>query len=199
VSVRAVLNSLIGGLFLLFLIYIYNHRVINTTVFIQEGHVGRLTGNIGSVHRGIKEMDWNHLVGEEVQRILEKEGIDVATSGARIPVTNATIAVALHFDGSEKPCSTGASIGHDGSHASRSMARRWKQEYSSFFPFKWHRDNFTPNLSDYYGFSRVSTTKGFLVLELGEITCDEQMDWLKPKLNQVASKIAHFIIKELKR
>ena len=198
-SVRAVLNSLIGGLFLLFLIYIYNHRVINTTVFIQEGHVGRLTGNIGSVHRGIKEMDWNHLVGEEVQRILEKEGIDVATSGARIPVTNATIAVALHFDGSEKPCSTGASIGHDGSYASRSMARRWKQEYSSFFPFKWHRDNFTPNLSDYYGFSRVSTTKGFLVLELGEITCDEQMDWLKPKLNQVASKIAHFIIKELKR
>jgi N-acetylmuramoyl-L-alanine amidase len=199
VSVRAVLNSLIGGLFLLFLIYIYNHRVINTTVFIQEGHVGRLTGNIGSVHRDIKEMDWNRLVGDEVERILEKEGIDVATSGARIPVTNATIAVALHFDGSEKPCSTGASIGHNGSYASRSMAKRWKQEYSSFFPFKWHRDNFTPNLSDYYGFSRVSATKGFLVLELGEITCDEQMDWLKPKLNQVASKIAHFIIKELKR
>jgi N-acetylmuramoyl-L-alanine amidase len=199
VSVRAVLNLLIGGLFLLFLIYIYNHRVINTTVFIQEGHVGRLTGNIGSVHRGIKEMDWNHLVGDEVKRILEKEGIDVATSGARIPVTNATIAVALHFDGSEKPCSTGASIGHDDSRASRSMARRWKEEYSNFFPFKWHRDNFTENLSGYYGFSRVSATRGFLVLELGEITCDQQMDWLKPKLNQVASKIANFIIKELKR
>ena len=198
-SVRGVFNLLIGGMFLLFLIYIYNHRVINTTVFIQEGHVGRLTGNIGSVHKGIKEMDWNHLVGDEIERILEEKGIDVATSGARIPVTNATIAVALHFDGSEKPCSTGASIGHDGSYNSRSMAKRWKQEYSSFFPFKWHRDNFTPNLSDYYGFSRVSATKGFLVLELGEITCDEQMDWLKPKLNQVASKIAQFIIKELKR
>ena len=198
-SVRAVLNLLIGGLFLLFLIYIYNNRVINTTVFIQEGHVGRLTGNIGSVHRGIKELDWNHLVGVEVERILEKNGIDVARSGARIPVTNATIAVALHFDGSEKPCSTGASIGHDGSPASSSIARRWKQEYSSFFPFKWHRDNFTENLSDYYGFSRVSASRGFLVLELGEITCDKQMDWLKPRLNQVASKIAHFIIKELKR
>jgi N-acetylmuramoyl-L-alanine amidase len=199
VSVKAVLNSLIGVLFLLFLIYIYNHRVINTTVFIQEGHVGRLTGNIGSVHRGIKEMDWNHLVGDEVERILKKEGIDVATSGARIPITNATIAVALHFDGSNKPCSTGASIGHDDSSPSRSMARRWKQEYSEFFPFKWHRDNFTENLSQYYGFSRVSASKGFLVLELGEITCDKQMDWLKPRLNQVASTIAHFIIKELKR
>jgi hypothetical protein len=38
-----------------------------------------------------------------------------------------------------------------------------------------------------------------LVLELGEITCDKQMDWLKPRLKQVASKIAYFIIKELKQ
>jgi len=199
VSVKAVLNSLIGGLFLLFLIYIYNNRVINTTVFIQEGHVGRLTGNIGSVHNGIKESEWNHLVGVEVERVLKKKGIDVVRAGAIIPVTNATIAVALHFDGSESPCSTGASIGHNGSYSSKSMAKRWREEYSNFFPFKWHQDNFTENLSDYYGFSRVSTTKGFLVLELGEITCDKQMDWLKPKLNQVASKIAYFIIKELKR
>jgi hypothetical protein len=79
------------------------------------------------------------------------------------------------------------------------MARRWKKEYSDFFPFSWHRDNFTEDLKNYYGFSRINTTKGFLVLELGEITCDKQMDWLKPKLKQVASKIAYFIIKELKR
>jgi len=168
-------------------------------VFIQEGHVGRLKGNIGSVHKGIKESEWNHKVALEVEKILEEYGVDVARSGARIPVTNATIAVALHFDGSEKPCATGASIGHNGSSASRAMAKRWRETYGAFFPFKWHRDNFTKNLSDYYGFSRVSTTKGFLVLELGEITCDEQMDWLKPKLKEVASKIAHFIIKELKR
>jgi N-acetylmuramoyl-L-alanine amidase len=198
-SVKAVLNWFVGGLFLVFLIAIYNGRVIHTTVFIQEGHVGRLMGNIGSVHKGIKEADWNHIVGQEIERILKKEGIDVATSGAKIPIANATIAVALHFDGSEKPCSTGASIGHNGSYASKSMARRWKQEYSDFFPFTWHRDNFTEDLKNYYGFSRISTTKGFLVLELGEITCDKQMDWLKPKLKQVASKIAYFIIKELKR
>ena len=193
------LNWFIGGLFLVLIVGIYNNRVINTTVLIQEGHVGRLTGNIGSVHKGIKEADWNSLVGKEVERILVKKGIDVARVGAKIPVSNAVIAVALHFDGSNKPCATGASIGHDGSFASRSMARRWKKEYSSFFPFKWHRDNFTENLRDYYGFSRVSATKGFLVLELGEITCDKQMDWLQPRLKEVASTIAHFIIKELNR
>lgn len=198
-SVQSVFNWLIGGLFLLLVIAIYNNRVINTTVLIQEGHVGRIVGNIGSVHRGIKELDWNHLVGEEIERILEKEGIDVERVGARIPIANAVIAVALHFDGSETPCATGASIGHDGSYFSRGMAKRWKREYSSFFPFKWHGDNFTKNLSHYYGFSRINATQGFLVLELGEITCDKQMDWLKPRLKQVASKIAHFIIKELKR
>jgi len=199
VSVRAVFNMLIGGLFLLFLIYIYNHRVVNTTVLIQEGHVGRIIGSTGSVHRGIKESEWNHLVGVEIERILKSRGIDVVRVGASIPVTNTTIAVALHFDGSEKPCSTGASIGHDDSYASRSMARRWKREYRTLFPFKWHQDNFTENLAEYYGFSRVSAIKGFLVLELGEITCDEQMDWLKTRLKQVASKVAYFIIKELKR
>ena len=198
-SVKSIFNWLIGGLFLLLLIAIYNNRVINTTVLIQEGHVGRIVGNIGSVHKGIKELDWNHLVGEEIERILEKKGIDVARVGARIPISNAVIAVALHFDGSETPCATGASIGHDGSYKSRGMAKRWKRTYKSFFPFKWHSDNFTENLSDYYGFSRVNTTKGFLVLELGEITCDKQMDWLKPRLKQVASKIAHFIIKELEQ
>jgi len=198
-STRAVLNWFIGGLFLTFIIVIYNGRVINTTVFIQEGHVGRLIGNTGSEHNGVKESNWNHFVGQEIVRILERKGIDVATSGARIPYANATLAVALHFDGSNRPCSTGASIGHNGSYASRSMARRWKKEYSNFFPFSWHRDNFTKDLKNYYGFTRINTTKGFLVLELGEITCDRQMDWLKPKLRQVASKIAYFIIKELKR
>ena len=198
-SVKSVFNWLIGGLFLLLVIAIYNGRVINTTVLIQEGHVGRTKGNTGSIHNGIKESEWNHLVGKEVERILEKEGIEVLLVGAKIPVANATIAIAIHFDGSNKPCATGASIGHNGSAVSQGLARRWKREYDAFFPFKWHRDNFTENLSNYYGFSRVSASRGFLVLELGEITCDKQMKWLKPKLKQVASKIAHFIIKELKR
>ena len=198
-SVRKVLNSIILGLLLLLIIGIWNSRIINTTVLIQEGHVGRLTGNIGSIHNGIKESDWNQLVGQELERILEKEGIDVARVGASIPISNAVIAVAIHFDGSEKPCATGASIGHNNTASARSLARHWKETYKEFFPFKWHKNNFTKNLRDYYGFSRVNTTKGFLVLELGEITCDKQQKWLKPRLKKVASKIAYFILKELKR
>ena len=198
-SVRAVFGLIIGVLFFLLVMAFFNNKVINTTVLIQEGHVGRTKGNIGSIHNGLIESEWNHIVGKELERLLEKERIDVERIGAKIPITNAVIAVAIHFDGSEKQCATGASIGYNNAPESKAMAKRWRRQYSSFFPFKWHRDNFTKNLSDYYGFSQVQTTKGFLVLELGELTCEKQTDWLQPRLNQVAEKIAHFIIKELER
>lgn len=197
-NVRAVLGIMIGGMIVLLVIGIIKSRVINTTVLIQEGHVGRTKGNIGSVYNGLKEVTWNGIVGKEVERLLEIEGIDVERVGARIPITNATIAIAIHFDGSNNHCATGASIGHNGSYGSRQMAKRWRKQYSNFYPFKWHKDNFTKNLSHYYGYSQVNVTKGFLVLELGELTCTKQTDWLKPRLKQVAGQIANFIIKELK-
>jgi hypothetical protein len=187
------------GMFLLLIIAIWNGRILKTTVLIQAGHVGRITGNIGSIHNGLKESEWNERIAIRVEDVLKKKGIIVDRVGARIPTTDAVIAVAIHFDGSETACLTGASIGHDGSKGSKLLAKNWRKEYGSFFPFKWHRDNFTKNLSDYYGFSKVTTSKGFLVMELGEITCEKQTAWLEPRLGEVAAKIAYFIIKELKR
>jgi len=199
VSTRSVLMILPLSILLLLIIAIWNGRVVNTTVLIQAGHVGRVMGNIGSIHNGLVESEWNQRVAIRVEDILEKHGIITTRVGAKIPITNAKIAIAIHFDGSNNHCATGASIGHDGSEASKRLAKRWRAEYQKFFPFKWHRDNFTKNLSDYYGYSKVSTTKGFLVLELGEITCKEQTDWLEPRLGEVAAKVAYFIIEELKR
>ena len=198
-SERRVLTFLGWGMFVLLFFAIWNSQVINTTVLIQAGHVGRTKGNIGSIHNGLVESKWNERVAIRVEDILKKNGIAVKRVGAKIPSANAVIAVAIHFDGSNKECATGASIGHDGSVGSKILAKNWRREYGNFFPFKWHKDNFTKNLSHYYGFSQVSTSKGFLVLELGEITCRKQTDWLEPKLGQVASKIAYFIIKELKK
>ena len=198
-NARKMLLGLAWGMFLLLAIAIWTSRGVNTTVLIQAGHVGRTSGNIGSIHNGLVESKWNERVAIRVEDILKRKGIRVERVGARIPTTTAVIAVAIHFDGSERTCATGASIGHDGSTASKRLAKHWRAEYGKFFPFHWHRDNFTKNLSHYYGFSKVTTTKGFLVLELGEITCKKQTDWLEPRLGEVAAKIAYFIIKELKR
>jgi len=173
-------------------------RVVNTTVLLQAGHEGRTKGNIGSIHGDLKEVEWNTFVTQEIERELKKQGIDVTRVGAHIPATNTRIAVAVHFDGATKPCSTGASIGYDEEdQKSKRLATHWKEIYQEYFPFKWHRDNFTENLADYYGFDRVNSEKGFLVLELGEITCDEQTRWLQPRLEVIATKVADFIIEEL--
>lgn len=198
-STRKVLMILPLSILIVLIIAIWNGRTVNTTVLIQAGHVGRVTGNIGSIHNGLVESEWNQRVAIRVEDILTKHGIITTRVGAKIPTSNAQIAIAIHFDGSNNHCTTGASIGHDGSVASKALAKRWRAEYSKFFPFKWHRDNFTKNLSDYYGYSKVTTSKGFLVLELGEITCKEQTDWLEPRLGEVAAKVAYFIIEELKR
>lgn len=199
-SERRVLSLIAWGIFALMVYAFWQGRVVNTTVLIQAGHVGRTKGNTGSISaNGLVESKWNEHVAIRVEDILKKKGIRVTRVGAKIPVANAVIAVAIHFDGSANECATGASIGHDGSVEAKRLAKDWREEYSKFFPFKWHKDNFTPNLKHYYGFSRVNATKGFLVLELGEITCKKQTDWLEPKLDEVANKIAYFIIKELKK
>lgn len=197
---KQLFGFLIAGLFILLVVAIYNNRVINTTVLLQAGHEGRTTGNIGSVNGKYKEVDWNILVTKEIEKELKKHDIDVVRVGAKIPITNARLAISIHFDGANKPCSTGASIGYDEDHIhAKKVAQRWKSIYEEYFPFKWHRDNFTKNLSDYYGFSRVNSEKGFLVLELGEITCNKQVAWLEPRLELIAVKVADMIMDELER
>ncbi len=127
-------------------------------------------------------------------------GIDVTRVGADIPFANTQIAVSIHFDGSDSRCSTGASIGYQKEHPkAKRTALRWRKIYKNYFPFRWHKDNFTKNLSDYYGFSRVNSEKGFLVLELGEITCNEQVEWLEPRLDIIATKYLNLLWIELER
>ena len=195
---KKLFGFLIGGLFILLLVAIYKNQVVNTTVLLQAGHEGRTKGNTGSINGVYKEVEWNTFITKEIEKELKKHNIDVTRVGANIPFANARIAIAIHFDGSNRGCSTGASIGYDTEHINaKRTANHWKRIYRDYFPFKWHRDNFTKNLADYYGFSRVNSEKGFLVLELGEITCDEQVEWLEPRLEIISTKIADFIMDEL--
>ena len=197
-TLKGLFSFLIGGIFIALIISIYNNNVVNTTVLLQAGHEGRIKGNIGSINGNLKESTWNSFVTKEIEKELKRHKIDVTRVGADIPITNARVAIAIHFDGTKKPCSTGASIGYDSTHLNaKKLADKWREEYKEYFPFKWHPDNFTENLSNYYGFSRVHTEKGFLVLELGEITCDKQVEWLKPRLELISRKLADMIIEEL--
>jgi N-acetylmuramoyl-L-alanine amidase len=165
------------------------------SVVIQAGHEGRTTGNTGAEGKLYREEEWNILVADEVAKKLKSWKIDVKRMPARVKFTRAKIAVSIHFDGATTPCASGASIGYP-SDDSYDFAQRWKSLYADYFPYKWHKDNFTPNLRNYYGYQWIRAEK-FLLLELGEITCTQQTAWLKPRLKKVAHLVAYAIATEL--
>lgn len=182
-------------LIILLIGYIIYMGVRTTEVVVQAGHEGRLTGNTGAQTKHYKEVVWNILVANEVAKQLQSWGVEVKRVPAKLPLIRANIAVSIHFDSAENVCSSGASIGYE-NNASKIFAQEWKKIYSPYFPFEWHKDNFTDTLSEYYGYKRIRAEK-FLVLELGELTCDKQAKWLKPRLNKIAQLIAYSIAKEL--
>ena len=182
-------------LFIAFILYWGATKPVE--VLIQAGHEGRTTGNTGAVSKLYREEEWNILVADEVARMLRSWHIEVKRMPAKVKFTRATIAVSIHFDGATTACNSGASIGYP-TKASYAFAQRWKSLYKAYYPFKWHADNFTPNLANYYAYHWIRADK-FLLLELGEITCDAQTTWLKPRLKKIAHLIAYAIATELGR
>lgn len=164
-------------------------------VVIQAGHEGRVTGNTGAEGPRYREEQWNIIVADAVTQQLRSWNIGVTRMPAKVTFTKARIAVAIHFDGAKRACYSGASIGYPNTH-SYMFAQRWKKLYSQYFPFYWHQDNFTRNLKQYYAYKWIRAEK-FLVLELGEITCEAQTKWLEPRLKKIAGLIAYSIAKEL--
>jgi N-acetylmuramoyl-L-alanine amidase len=191
-NITALTISIIILIAIAFAIYWSYQRPI--PVVIQAGHEGRTTGNTGSVYKGNKEVEWNTLVANEVAKKLESWGIKTKRVGAKTPLLKAKIAIAIHFDGASKPCSSGASIGYPNI-GSKKLALKWKRNYKKYYPFEWQKDNFTKNLSDYYAYYTIRAEK-FLVLELGELTCDRQLRWLKPRRKKIAHLIAATIATE---
>ncbi len=166
------------------------------TVIVQAGHEARTSGNTGASSSRYKETEWNSIVADEVARTLQEWDIDVKRIPAKVPkFAKAKIAVSIHFDSAKKPCRSGASIGYPDKN-SYDFARRWEKLYRSQFPFGWHKDNFTENLKHYYAYKQIDAEK-FLVLELGEITCEKQTAWLKPRLKKIGRLIAYTIATEL--
>jgi hypothetical protein len=167
-------------------------------VVISAGHEGRPQScrrfptracNLGAAG----ERAWTPVVADEATRILRLHGVRVA----RLPADfdgdyAADAAIFIHFDGSARPCSTGASIGYH-TPKDKPAADAWRALYSRYVPFGFMPDNFTESLHDYYGFRQVDARNGALVLELGELTCPRDRTWLAPRLKWEGALMAHFL------
>ncbi len=167
-------------------------------VLVSAGHEGRPAScprypkrhcNLGAAG----ERQWTPVVADEVTRSLRLSGISVAREPADFDgFFEVKAAVFIHFDGNDRPCSTGASIGYHDT-GSSAAAKLWREMYSHYFPFTFMSDNFTANLRDYYGFRQLHAADGALVIELGEISCPAQRDWLAVRLKPVSDLVADFI------
>ncbi|SFV62358.1 hypothetical protein MNB_SV-10-236 [hydrothermal vent metagenome] len=175
---------------------LYQSLKTPVSVVIQAGHEGRTCGNTGAVCKNYKEVEWNVKVADMAAKQLKAWGIDVKRVPADTLPVRAKIAVAIHFDSAKHICRSGASVGYPDTNASRTFAKHWKALYTPYFPFTWHTDNFTDNLKHYYAYHIIHAEK-FLVLELGEITCQKQTAWLRPRLHKIALLVAYAIAEEL--
>lgn len=187
--------SFFALLIIILIVYVVYMGARTTEVVIQAGHEGLTTGNTGAQTKQYREVDWNVIVADEVAKHLQSWDIEVKRVPATLSLMRANIAVSIHFDSAHKICSSGASIGYPNT-KSKDFAHTWKTLYQDHFPFTWHPDNFTENLSEYYAYKWIRAEK-FLVLELGELTCNKQTRWLKPRLKKIAHLIAYSIAKEL--
>lgn len=174
--------------------------LLHYDVFISAGHEGRPQScahfpkhhcNLGTAG----ELAWTPVVADEAARKLRDMGYSVAREPADFEGEyDVKAAIFIHFDGTDEPCTSGASIGYH-TDASKPAAQLWHSMYGSVFPFTFKPDNFTKNLLDYYGFRQVHAQDGSLVLELGEMTCPEQKAWLEPRLQWEGDYIAQFVDK----
>ena len=169
-------------------------------VLIQAGHEGRpdcarepatICRNTGTAG----EIAWTPVVADEATRILSAAGVKVLRRPAYLSGQyRVRDAVFIHFDGSGRPCSSGASIGYPVRAQSPQAGAAWKALYKRFWPFGFEADNFTPTLAGYYGFNHVrAVTDAALVVEGGEMSCPKQHAWLQSRLKWEGALIAHFV------
>jgi hypothetical protein len=169
--------------------------VATADVFIQAGHFNTPDDRTGGTGPLGREIDWTPIVVNEATRILREAGISVVKEDASIKKTGkqyrVKVAIFIHFDASSPPSRAGASIGYDDA-SDKSLADAWRQLYTRYWKFRWMKDNYTKNLSGYYGYRHTSTTDGEVLLELGDLTVLEQAKWLKPRLKWLGALVAHF-------
>ncbi|MGA8574779.1 MAG: hypothetical protein WB609_03710 [Candidatus Cybelea sp.] len=172
--------------------------VLQYDVLISAGHEGRPAScahfpqhhcNLGAAG----EREWTPMVADAATQILRSHGVTVARLPADFSGTYRVGAAAfIHFDGSNPPCASSASIGYQHKRDA-AAALAWRTLYGRYWAFGFQPDNFTAGLRGYYAFKQVDASDASLVLELGEITCPAQHAWLATRLHWEGALLAYYL------
>ena len=177
----------------------------NVDVVVQAGHEGRPAScapnhvracNIGATSAAGHEIAWTPIVADAMTAALRRAGFRVARRPADYPQHDtARVAIFMHFDGSERPCASGSSVGFPAT-TPHGFVADWERAYARAFPFKNVGENISSNEERYYGFHKVDAPVKMLI-EFGEITCPAQAAWLAPRLRELGALTARFVIGHL--
>jgi hypothetical protein len=175
-------------------------------VVVQAGHEGRPAScapnhvhacNIGASSAAGREIAWTPVVADAMAAALRAAGLRVARRPADYPEHDtARVAIFIHFDGSAPACASGTSVGFPAT-TPHAFVAAWERTYRTAFPFKNVGENISTNEEHYYGFRKVDAPVKMLI-EYGEITCPAQAAWLAPRLRDLGTMTAHFVIGHLR-
>jgi hypothetical protein len=137
------------------------------------------------------------VITQRATDILRKHGVTVIHEDASLDKDYfVDLAVFCHFDGSTNPDAKKASVGYDDP-TDKPASDDWKAAYSTIWNYGWHADNFTSNLSGYYGYKYTYTQDSEFVIEFGTISNDEVAFWIKERLLYLGEFLAWWISKRI--
>lgn len=166
----------------------------DANVLIQAGHEGRTCGLTGTESKDHKEAEitWTPIVVKEATKVLRYNGVNVIEAPADYyRRSHVELALYVHFDGNGEDCSQGPSIGYPKKETKPNAAYIWENYYNKdYFNYKWRNSENIENLYAYYEYKNTTASIAKMVLELGDMKCDNQVIFLKPRLEEIGDLIA---------
>ncbi len=176
---------------------------IQYDVILQPGHYLRTSGRTGTQGKYVSEQAlvayMTNIIATSLRR--SKASVLVVSadnylrptrSGTDFNGLRCRIFLAIHADGSDRPCSTGPSLGYKrpsqvlAMHMiSLGLADALGYDYANF-----RKDNFTANEAGYYMFSQIQAQRLTGLLEVGELTCEKSERELVTSSHAIGANVA---------
>ena len=159
-------------------------------VLVQAGHVAPREPGFESGTGTTREQEFTHKVATQLVKMLDDDArFDGIYCPGDIPNGIKVDAfVSEHGDGSASRTASGFCFGYPDYAVNRKLAGFISEEYIKLpgHPPK-KTDNYTRNLSGYYGFGRVNTTGPEVLVESGFLTNPTEQAWLFANTHELAS------------
>lgn len=158
-------------------------------VLVQKGHVSPREPGFEGGTGTTREQELATLIADELAAFLRSDGRfePIVVPGDIPDGIQVSAALFLHGDGSANPASSGYCFGYPQHATNKELADLIGREFDLIPGHPPHRmDNYTRNLSGYYGFSRVLTIGPEVLVEHGFLTNPAERLWLFANVKALA-------------